>query len=116
MDVPAATPPASVTGGPMIVIRDQQLRLLVLAQIIRELQKDSHGKAPPPAGFTAKQVEDLRALTTDELVKLSEMTEPRVAVPIHPRPLHQRLGAAAQPPNPPPPPPALLPPPRPPHH
>ncbi len=66
----------------MIVIRDQQLRLLVLAQIIRELQKDSHGKAPPPAGFTAKQVEDLRALTTDELVKLSEMTEPRVAVQI----------------------------------
>jgi hypothetical protein len=66
----------------MIVIRDQQLRLLVLAQLIRELQQGAQEKAPPPPGFTEKQVEELRSLTSAELVKLSEMTEPRVAVEI----------------------------------
>ena len=68
----------------MIVIRDQQLRLLVLAQLVRELQASAQGEAapPPPAGFTAQQVEELRSLSTAELVKLSEMTEPRVAVQI----------------------------------
>ena len=66
----------------MIVIRDQQLRLLVLAQLIRELQHGAQAKSPPPAGFTEKQVEELRSLSSEELVKLSEMTEPRVAIEI----------------------------------
>jgi hypothetical protein len=66
----------------MIVIRDQQLRLLVLAQLIRELQQSEQDHAPPPPGFTEKQVEELRALSSAELVKLSEMTEPRVAIEI----------------------------------
>ena len=68
----------------MIVIRDQQLRLLVLAQLVRELQSAAQNEpAPtPPPGFTAQQVEELRSLSTAELVKLSEMTEPRVAVQI----------------------------------
>ena len=66
----------------MIVIRDQQLRLLVLAQLVRDLQRGAQEQAPPPPGFTPEQVEELKALTTAELVKLSEMTEPRVAVEI----------------------------------
>jgi hypothetical protein len=66
----------------MIVIRDQQLRLLVLAQLIRELQQGAQEKSPPPEGFTEKQVEELRSLSSAELVKLSEMTEPRVAIEI----------------------------------
>src|SRR5256714_2324167 len=66
----------------MIVIRDQQLRLLVLAQLVRDLQKGVQEQAPPPPGFTREQVDELRALSTAELVKLSEMTEPRVAVEI----------------------------------
>ena len=66
----------------MIVIRDQQLRLLVLAQLIRELQQGAQEQAPPPPGFTEKQVEELRSLSSAELVKLSEMTEPRVAIEI----------------------------------
>lgn len=66
----------------MIVIRDQQLRLLVLAQLVRELQKAGAEQAPPPDGFTTEQIEELKSLSTAELVKLSEMTEPRVAVQI----------------------------------
>jgi hypothetical protein len=66
----------------MIVIRDQQLRLLVLAQLVRELQQGAQQKTAPPPGFTEQQVEELKALSTAELVKLSEMTEPRVAVEI----------------------------------
>ena len=66
----------------MIVIRDQQLRLLMLAQLVRELQQASRSKTPPPHGFTEAQAEELAALSTAELVKLSEMTEPRVAVQI----------------------------------
>ena len=66
----------------MIVIRDQQLRLLVLAQLIRELQEQSREKTAPPAGFTARQVEELGALSSADLVKLSEMAEPRVAIQI----------------------------------
>ena len=38
----------------MIVIRDQQLRLLVLAQLIRELQQGAGEDAPPPPGFTER--------------------------------------------------------------
>ena len=66
----------------MIVIRDQQLRLLVLAQLIRDLQAASAEQAPTPAGFTEKQVAELQALSSAELVQLSEMTEPRVAIQI----------------------------------
>lgn len=66
----------------MFVIRDQQLRLLVLAQLIRELQQGGGEDAPPPPGFTEKQLEELRSLSSAELVKLSEMTEPRVAIEI----------------------------------
>ncbi len=66
----------------MIVIRDQQLRLLVLVQLIRELQHGAEQKAPPPEGFTEKQVEELASMSSAELVKLSEMTEPRVAIAI----------------------------------
>jgi hypothetical protein len=64
----------------MFVIRDQQLRLLVLAQIIRELKGAEHG--PLPGGLTQQHAIDLQALTSSELVKLSEMTEPRVAIQI----------------------------------
>ncbi len=66
----------------MFVIRDQQLRLLVLAQLIRELQQGAGENAPPPPGFTERQLEELRSLSSAELVKLSEMTEPRVAIEI----------------------------------
>ena len=66
----------------MIVIRDQQLRLLVLAQLIRELQQGAEQKSPPPEGFTEKQAEELAAMSSAQLVKLSEMTEPRVAIAI----------------------------------
>src|SRR5438477_12148740 len=65
----------------MIVIRDQQLRLMVLAHLIRELRAGAaHGAKPD--GFTEKQIEELQALSSAELVKLSEMTEPRVAIQI----------------------------------
>lgn len=66
----------------MFVIRDQQLRLLVLGQLIRELQQKAEQHAPPPDGFTERQVEELRALSSAELVKLAEMPEPRVAIQI----------------------------------
>jgi len=69
-------------GGAMIVVRDQQLRLLALAQLIRELQEAERNKTPPPAGFTEQQVEELSTLSSAELVRLSEMTEPRVAIQI----------------------------------
>jgi len=61
----------------MFVIRDQQLRLLVLGQLIRELQQAAHDKTPPPEGFTQAQAEELAAISSAELVKLAEMTEPR---------------------------------------
>lgn len=66
----------------MIEIRDQQLRLLVLAHLIRELQKSAAESRPAPPGLTDSQFEELRALTTDDLVRLSELQEPRVAVQI----------------------------------
>jgi hypothetical protein len=66
----------------MFVIRDQQLRLLVLAQLIRELQAQDGEPVPTPDGFTPEQVAELQALSSAELVKLSEMTEPRVAIQI----------------------------------
>jgi len=66
----------------MIVIRDQQLRLLVLAHLIRQLQEQGGRATPPPDGFTEKQIEELQALSSSELVQLAEMTEPRVAIQI----------------------------------
>ena len=65
-----------------MIVRDQQLRLLLLAQLIRELQQSAQARTAPPEGFTAQQVEELTALSTAELVRLAEMTEPRVAVQI----------------------------------
>ena len=53
---------------------------LRFAQLIRELERASNDKTPPPEGFTEKQLEELRSLSSDELVRLSEMTEPRVAI------------------------------------
>jgi hypothetical protein len=66
----------------MIVIRDQQLKLLVLAHLIRELKGNGSERAPTLPGFTDKQMEELQALSSAELVKLSEMAEPRVAIQI----------------------------------
>jgi hypothetical protein len=66
----------------MIVIRDQQLRLMLLAHLIRELHQNAQDHGPVPDGFTEQQVEELQALSSAELVKLSEMTEPRVAIQI----------------------------------
>ena len=66
----------------MIVIRDQQLRLLVLAHLIRQLQEQGERSTPPPDGFTEKQIEELQALSSSELMQLAEMTEPRVAIQI----------------------------------
>jgi hypothetical protein len=66
----------------MIVIRDQQLRLMLLAHLIRELQKNAQDHGPVPEGFTERQVEELQALSSAELVKLAEMPEPRVAIQI----------------------------------
>ena len=66
----------------MIVIRDQQLRLLVLAQLIRDLQAAAAEQAPTPPGFTEEQAAQLQALSSSELVQLSAMAEPRVAIEI----------------------------------
>lgn len=66
----------------MIVIRDQQLRLLVLAQLIRELKAASEEQAPTPDGFSEQQISQLQGLSSAELVQLAEMTEPRVAIQI----------------------------------
>ena len=65
----------------MIVIRDQQLRLLVLAHLIRQMQ-DQGEHFVAPDGFTDKQIAELQALSSSELVQLAEMTEPRVAIEI----------------------------------
>jgi len=66
----------------MFVIRDQQLRLLVLAHLIKELQGRSDERVPTPEGFTEEQIAELQALSSAELVRLSEMPEPRVAIQI----------------------------------
>jgi hypothetical protein len=66
----------------MIVIRDQQLRLMLLAHLIRELQERGGSEAKAPDGFTEQQVAELRGLTSAELVRLAEMPEPRVAIQI----------------------------------
>src|ERR1700754_739165 len=64
----------------MIVIQDQQLRLLLLAHLIRRVQEA--GQAQATAGLSEKQLAELQSLTSSELVQLSEMTEPRVAIQI----------------------------------
>ena len=66
----------------MIEIRDQQLRLLFLTHLIRELQRSADENRPAPPGLNESQFAELRALSTDDLVRLSEMQEPRVAVQI----------------------------------
>src|SRR5512138_3944772 len=66
----------------MIVIRDQQLRLLVLAHLIKELQSQAAERAPIPEGFTEQQIADLQALSSAELVRLAAMPEPSVAIQI----------------------------------
>jgi hypothetical protein len=65
----------------VFVIRDQQLRLLLLAQLIRELRQDEQ-RTPVHDGISDKQMDELRSLSSEELVQLSEMTEPRVAINI----------------------------------
>ena len=66
----------------MIYIRDPQLRLLMLAHLVRELQQEGAPKTAPPNGLTVEQAAELRHLSTDALVRLSEMLEPRVAISI----------------------------------
>lgn len=64
----------------MIVIQDQQLRLLLLAHLIRQVQEA--GKQPTAEGLTERHIAELQSLTSSELVQLSEMAEPRVAIQI----------------------------------
>ena len=65
-----------------MIVRDQQLRLLLLAQLIREIQAAAAEQAPTPQGFTEQQIEQLQSLSSAELVQLSAMAEPRVAIQI----------------------------------
>ena len=66
----------------MIVIRDQQLRLLVLAHLIRRAAEASPARRPRPKDLRSGRSRSCQALSSSELVKLSEMTEPRVAIQI----------------------------------
>ena len=66
----------------MMEIRDQQLRLMLLAHLVREVQRANDESRPPPAGLASEQVASLRTLSADDLVRLSEMPEPRVAIDI----------------------------------
>jgi len=66
----------------VIEIRDPQLRLLMLAHLIRELQGEAARSRPPPDGLTEVQAAELRGLTSDELVRLAEMPDPKVAISI----------------------------------
>src|SRR5438477_587715 len=59
----------------MIVIRDQQLRLMLLAHLIRELQGNAQTRGDAPEGLTDKQVEELQALSSAELVRDDEYDE-----------------------------------------
>ena len=65
-----------------MIVRDQQLRLLLLAQLIREIQAAAAEQAPTPQGFTEQQIEQLQSLSSAQLVQLSAMAEPRVAIQI----------------------------------
>lgn len=65
-----------------MIVRDQQLRLLLLAQLIREIQAAASEQAPTPPGFSEQQIEQLQSLSSAELVQLSAMAEPRVAIQI----------------------------------
>jgi len=66
----------------MIEIRDQQLRLLFLTHLVRELQRSAQEGKPGPQGLDGRQLEELRSLSTDDLVRLSELPSPRVAIEI----------------------------------
>jgi hypothetical protein len=66
----------------VIVIHDRELRLLLLAHLIRELATRSETGVPAPDGLSGEQLEQLSALSSTDLVRLAEMTEPRVAVQI----------------------------------
>jgi hypothetical protein len=66
----------------MFEIRDQQLRLLFLTHLIRELHRSREQNRPPPPGLSETQLATLRSLSSDDLVRLSEMPEPRVAFEI----------------------------------
>lgn len=66
----------------MFEIRDQQLRLLFLTHLIRELHRSRDENRPPPPGLSEAQLAELRSLSSDDLVRLSAMPEPRVAVAI----------------------------------
>ncbi len=66
----------------MFEIRDPQLRLLMLAHLIRQLQQENAGVSSPPGGLSEQQAAELRALTSDDLVKLAGMPDPRVAIAI----------------------------------
>ena len=55
----------------MIEIRDQQLRLLFLTHLIRELQRSVDENRPAPPGLTEAQYAELRSLSSDDLVRLS---------------------------------------------
>jgi hypothetical protein len=66
----------------MIVIRDQQLRLMLLAHIIRELQQAAQEHRTTLDGFSTEQIAELQGLSSADLVRLAEMPEPRVAIQI----------------------------------
>jgi hypothetical protein len=65
-----------------MIVRDQQLKLLVLGQLIRDLNSAADEQLPIPEGLTSGQIAELKSLTSEELIQLSEMTEPKVAVQI----------------------------------
>jgi hypothetical protein len=65
----------------MIVIRDQQLRFMLLAHLIRELQTPLRAR-PGPRGLHREAGRGAAGAELRELVKLAEMTEPRVAIQI----------------------------------
>jgi hypothetical protein len=64
----------------VIIIHDQQVRLLVLLHLIRLAQRGSHESVTGASGVTEAQLHQLQALSPAELLKLAEMPEPRVAI------------------------------------
>jgi hypothetical protein len=67
-------------GGIVIIINDQQVRLLVLLHLIRLAQRGAHEAVTGASGVTEAQLHQLEALSPAELLKLSEMPEPRLAI------------------------------------
>ena len=64
----------------MIIINDQQVRLLVLLHLIRLSQRGGHEAVTGGSGVTEAQLHQLEALSPAELLKLAEMPEPRVSI------------------------------------